>query len=295
MKFKRTVLSLSAIFISLASNAESIKYFKGTDIFLFDFNPSSKEDLLNGKNITQREGYDNQPSFTPDSKSVLYTSMLDKQADIYRYDIENEKISQVTNTPETSEYSPYVMPNSKDISVVMVEKDGVQRLWKYSEDGRSEPVIQDILPVGYYTWADKNTTAMFVLGQHNTLHVFNKEISKHNIVQEDIGRSIHKIPNKNSISFVHKLNDKKFVIKSLTLDDLKEEKITDTLSGSEDYVWTSDGKIIMGNKSDLFIYNPNTKGSWQKIANLKNYGIQEILRLAISPDGKKLALVSNIL
>src|SRR6266852_4575492 len=49
--------------------------------------------------ITNTVGYNNQPSFLPDGRSILYTSIRDKQADIYRYDIRANSTTQVTNTP----------------------------------------------------------------------------------------------------------------------------------------------------------------------------------------------------
>jgi len=67
----------------------------------------------------------------PDGHGVLYTSIRNKQADIYRYDLQSGATTQVTNTAE-SEYSPTLMPDRKNISVVRVEADGkTQRLWKF--------------------------------------------------------------------------------------------------------------------------------------------------------------------
>src|SRR5580765_3976308 len=59
-------------------------------------------------NITHNPGYDNQPSFTPDGRSVLFTSIRGgAQTDIYRYDIAAATLARVTDTPE-GEYSPTV-------------------------------------------------------------------------------------------------------------------------------------------------------------------------------------------
>ena len=43
--------------------------------------------------------------------------------------------TRVTNTPE-SEYSPTVTPDGAHISVIRVEADGTQRLWRFTIDGR---------------------------------------------------------------------------------------------------------------------------------------------------------------
>src|SRR2546427_86768 len=102
--------------------------------------------------ITTFAGYNNQPSFLPDGRSILYTSIRDKQADIYRYDLRSGTTSQVTNTPE-SEYSPTMMPDGKNISVVRVEADGMQRLWKFPLGiGQPSLILERIKPVGYHWW-----------------------------------------------------------------------------------------------------------------------------------------------
>src|SRR5438874_2160559 len=49
------------------------------------------------KKITDFAGYNNQPSFLPDGQSLLYTSIRNKQADIYRYDLRTDATTQVTN------------------------------------------------------------------------------------------------------------------------------------------------------------------------------------------------------
>lgn len=115
--------------------------------------------------FTQHIGYNNQPSFLADDRSVLYTSIRNGQADIYQYDPGFGGTTQATNTPE-SEYSPTLMPDGKNISVVRVEADGTQRLWKFPLTGRGAPslILEDIKPVGYHWWLDKNTLALFILG-----------------------------------------------------------------------------------------------------------------------------------
>src|SRR5207302_845078 len=64
-------------------------------------------------NITNRPGYDNQPAF--DGSAILYTSIRDGQADIWRF--EDGRHTQVTSTPE-SEYSAALSPDGSSISVV---------------------------------------------------------------------------------------------------------------------------------------------------------------------------------
>src|SRR5207247_10005986 len=101
-----------------------------SDIFLVDVKTKAGELKFDEpKKITDFVGYNNQPFFMPDGRGVLYTSIRNKQADIYRYDIRSGLTTQVTNTPE-SEYSTTLMPAGKNISVLRVEADGTPRLWK---------------------------------------------------------------------------------------------------------------------------------------------------------------------
>src|SRR5207244_289976 len=144
-----------------------------TDIFLADLS-TSKGHMQIGRprNITNRKGYDNQPRFFADGKSLFYTSIReDNQADIYQYDVAKGTSRQITATKE-SEYSPTVMPDGKSLSVIRVEADQTQRLWSFPLAG-GEPalLLEKIKPVGYHLWIDKSTLLLFVLGQPDTLQL----------------------------------------------------------------------------------------------------------------------------
>src|SRR4051812_44166465 len=97
-----TLIAVGLIAVPQAVGAQRVP---STDIFLA---PLSIEDghpvIGNPINVTNRPGYDNQPSFTPDGHALLFTSIHDDgQSDIYRYDLATKEITRVTTTPE-SEY-----------------------------------------------------------------------------------------------------------------------------------------------------------------------------------------------
>src|SRR5262245_688827 len=175
-----------------------------TEIFLASLTSSSGA-LTIGRpaNITNSPGYDNQPAFTPDGQSILFTSIRGgTQTDIYRYAIASGVTTRVTNTPE-SEYSPTVTPDRAHISVIRVEADGTQRLWQFTMDGGSPRLmLQDVKPVGYHAWADAKTLVLFVLGSPSTLQIADTTTGRAEIVTRDVGRSIQPIPSRGTISFV---------------------------------------------------------------------------------------------
>ena len=100
-----------------------------TDVWLFKIEKNKTElKLTSPKNITSRTGYDNQPSFSSDSKKIYYVSIReDNQADFYYYDLKNEKTFQLTKTKE-SEYSPTLSADGKFLNSVVVESDSAQRI-----------------------------------------------------------------------------------------------------------------------------------------------------------------------
>jgi hypothetical protein len=253
-------------------------------------------------NITNNPGYDNQPFFTPDGKSVLFTSVRRPatQSDIYRYDIAAKQIAQVTSTPE-SEYSPTVTP-AGNISVIRVELDGnnTQRLWQFTPDGR-EPrlVLENMKPVGYHAWADDHTLALFVLGQPATLQLADTRTGAARIVASDIGRSMQRIPGSHpvrSISFVQR--DRSADKTTLTIKQLNPSSGEITVlipaveGGTEaDTAWTPDGTLLMARGTALYAWKRG-QSAWTEVASLQRLSLSGVTRLAVSPRGDYLALVA---
>lgn len=266
-----------------------------TDIYLLDLTlVKGTIHLGNSTNITQRKGYDNQPSFTPDGGSILYTSIReDNQADIYSYDIKKKTTTRVTTTKE-SEYSPTVMPGGKTFSVVRVEADSTQRLWQFDWDGKNPKLaLEKIKPVGYHAWGNNTTLALFVLGNPFTLQIAHTQTGNAEIVADSIGRALQKIPGKEAISFVHKPSGNEWWVKEVNVTTGTMTTLIQTLPGSEFHAWMPDGTLLMAQGSKLYIWKPGTQKEWKEIGDLQKTGIKNITRVAISPTGKQLAIVAE--
>jgi hypothetical protein len=272
-----------------------------SDIFVFEVKTkldreAKTEELRFGepKKITEVAGYNNQPSFMPDGKTVLYTSFRNGQTDIYRYDLSTGQTIQVTNTPE-SEYSPTLMPDKKNISVVRVEADKTQRLWKFPlAGGQPSLIIENIKPVGYHHWIDDHTVALFVLGgtgKPNFLEIYDLRTGKSEFVVENPGRVLTKVPNQNSFSFVHKVSDKSWEIKAFDLRKRTSASMIATLPGAEDYAWLPSGKLIMAKDSKLFAVVPLSGSQWAEVADFSKAGLKRITRIAVNSSGSRIAVV----
>jgi len=193
-----------------------------TEIFLASFDAAGATPVGRPQNITNSPGYDNQPSFTPDGRAIFFTSNRGgAQTDIYRYDIASAAVTQVTNTPE-GEYAPTVTPDGAHISVIRVEADGTQRLWRFTLDGRSpELVLADVKPVGYHAWVDDHTLALFILGTPASLQIADTRSGKADSVVRGINRSVQRIPGGHTISFVQRLApEREGAVPVLTISEL---------------------------------------------------------------------------
>ncbi len=266
-----------------------------TDIFLADLQWRGDSLFVNQiRKVVAHSGYDNQPLFLPDGKAFLFTSMRGgMQTDVYRYDLYADTVVQVTATPE-SEYSPTPMPDGRHFSAVRVERDSTQRLWQFKLDG-SQPrvLLPNIMPVGYHAWLDSSRVALFVLGDPVTLQIVDIRDQQPQIFLGQIGRCLRKQPGSQAITFVHKISDSEWWIKSLQFPELRFAEIVRTLPGSEDFCWTPAGVLLMGKGSVLYRFDPRRDIAWRPVHDLAEYGVRGITRLAISPDGRKLAIVAQ--
>lgn len=258
-----------------------------TEVYLFDLKMANNIwSITNPINISNNEGYDNQPSFWRDGESILYARTVNSQTDIARYFIESGNTAVLTDTMEGSEYSPTPTPDRK-ISSVRLDTTGLQRLYEYDFRGRNE-ILVDNLVIGYHSWISVTRIVAFVLGDPATMQIINIITGDAEIVGENIGRSLHQIPNSKHFSYVDKSMEK-WTINRMNPETQESFALTPVVEGSEDYAWTPTNQIVMGNGTKLFLWELDF--GWKEIADITEFGIEKISRLSVSPDGSKIAMV----
>lgn len=278
-------------FILLAS---AIIAQPNTDVFLFDINTENGNfELSNMKNISNNDGYDNQPSFL-DNQTILYAGTRNGQTDIVRYNIKyGSKI--FINHTEGGEYSPLKIPGQNAVSAIRLDPDGKQFLYRYNlSNGDSDVLVDDVI-IGYHVWYKNHIIVSSVL-EDGGLSLYTNDIQekKSYLQQKNIGRSLHKIPNSDLVSYISKEDENVWEIKSLNPNSGKTMFIATTVTkGAEDMCWLPDGTILMGFEDKLYTFTPHKTIDWTEAALLEGYNIKNITRVAVSPDGKKLALVGE--
>jgi hypothetical protein len=266
----------------------------GTDIWAFRLSGNTLGvDLTSAIRVTQRTGYDNQPHFPPGERLILYTAIDSLgQADIWSYDLNTGDRKNVTRSDPESEYSATVMPSRVRFSAIRVEADSTQRLWSFDSGGANpEVILRDIQPVGYHAWLDDDRLALFVLGTPATLQIASAAEGTAEVVAEDIGRSVHRIPGRETVSFVQWLESGAGWINEYNPETGETTQLAPLLVGNEFYAWTAEGVLVMGQGSKLFRFTPSESETWEEIADLKSAGILTISRLSLSPGGGWLAVV----
>lgn len=264
-----------------------------TEVYLMDINHvDGKMELTNLRNISDNEGYDNQPSFY-DNNTILFSSTRNGQTDIAKYDISSATISWISDTPGGGEYSPLRIPNSRDISAVRLDTSGLQRLYRYDiSSGNSEKIRKDT-KVGYHVWYSENILVNTILVENRMdLVVSNLKDSTSSTVQDRVGRALHRIPNTELVSYIAK-DQETWLIKSLHPLTGATEIISQLPPKTEDITWLTDGSILAPAGNVLYRFKPESKENPQSI-NLSEYEeVNSISRMSVSPDGKYLALVSQ--
>jgi WD40 repeat protein len=243
-------------------------------------------------NISNSAGYDNQPSFSNDGRSILFTSMRHgNQTDIYQYNLPSGPLSQLTRTEE-SEYSPEFLPGDEHFTVVRVEKDEAQRMWRFRKDGRKPRLfMRDMYDVGYYSRLSDNYYALFVLPEPFTLQYVQVKNQRPLILDKEIGRSIKAIPGTDQFVYISKKDSSEWMIKQYDTGDKKFQQIAGIIPEAEDMTWGPDKNLFMAHNAIICYFDYQKTNSWYQLADLSSWGIENIYRLAFSPDGQWLAFV----
>jgi len=281
------VLGLAFLTLGAAADAQ--------DIFVFDLHRDTGRYVLeNGRNVTERAGYDNQPFFNADSQSFLYNSMRTPLGDVYEYDLKTGETRQVTDTPDVPEFSP--MPDAEEgkITVVRENTSPDQTVWRVDRmSGESEWALSSREPIGYYRFNRRGDALVWVRYAF-TMHLFRRGVEGSTFIMGHAAPSTPKlIPGTESFSFVHRQVNGQSWIKRLDPADLSITPVAPTLRGQIYYAWTPDGVLLSADGSVLHQWTPGESLAWSEIVDLADSGLRGITRMRVSPDGTKIAIVAE--
>ena len=268
-----------------------------TEVYLFDLDwKNGIPSLSNPKNISNNHGYDNQPSFW-DNDVLLFSSTRAGQTDIKQFNITKGSTSKwISNTPTGSEYSPMRIPGSDNISSIRLDLNGLQRLYKYDNPTGESESLSD-LKIGYQLWYNEHILVCTVLVKNQmNLVLVDFEKKSQLMVAENVGRSLHKIPGTNQISYISKTSAKKklWQIMSLDIESNKKDTVLNLPFPIEDMAWLRDGTILTPNNNTIAKYHPKKDSVWTDFNVFNKDQVFKISRMAVNPAGTRLALVTDV-
>lgn len=286
----KNLLFLITILTTIFSFAQ-----ENTEVFVFDISPAYEGlQLLNPRNISNNEGYNNQPSFIS-NEAVIFAGNNDGQTDISEYNLTSGRQKWVNSKTDGGEYSPQKSPSNSDIAAVRLDTDGLQRLYQYDvQTGNSKEILKD-LQVAYFAFYNGKKMLAAVLNVDKLDLVMIDLPSKSvDTIFHNAGRSLQKVPKTSSMSYSLVNEEGNLDLYLIDMNSYESFFVSELPIGIQDYSWINDTQILVGSGSRLYMYDTLGGSEWNRVASIEEYGIKNITRLAISPNGKKLAVVAEI-
>ncbi len=291
----RTTLALAlSLVVSTAAHAQP-----STDIWLGSLDLSGERvaitDLVN---ITQRPGYDNQPAFFPDQRTLAYTTQRDGRPHAVLYDLATGSVRLL---PGARGFSPTPTDDGKQLMVTFAGRVALHDL-----DGTLLRELTDTVRVGYYSRVDARTFVLFINDPERRIVVYDVDGNTLETLSRGAVTPLVKVPNENAYTFVAETGfpsaaadqasgDRpiQLELRRLDLDQRRVQTIAAIpFPTSGHHAWTPRQTLLMASGSTIFEWSPTAPDTWKPVATLDDPDLHYVSRIVISPRGDRIAIVS---
>jgi len=250
--------------------------------------------------LTNDRGWNMQPSFSPDGRLLLYTSVrgnANAPSQVYAYDLEEGRERQVTRTLE-NENSPTVEPDGRSFVAVRWKPETLFTEfgpWRYSLAG--EP-LGPLLPapdtVGYFHRLDEHTFALMRPGDTFSVALHDLRTGTTRVVAHPSAPLPPRpIPGARAFSFTRTDSLGAHRIVRVALPTGLTSDLGPTLPGRTSHVWTPSGTLLMARGNRLFQRSPDAP-EWRELARFEAPELQQLTAYAVNPAGDRLVLLSPL-
>lgn len=286
---KRQILLIFFILSNLIFSQEK------SSVFLFDIRTDTDEIQLSGfQKISETSGYTNQPSFISDRELVFSSQKKEDLPQIVHFNLKTNRLKTVFHQAESGAYSPQAIPGTTDIAAVRLHKNGKQALYLHSS---KDEKIREILPdlqVAYYVFYDAGTILATVLnGKTMDLVLIDPVKNEADTLFHNAGRSLQKVPKSEYLSYTLVNENGKLDLYFLDMKTREHIFILELPGLVQDYLWINPYQILIGMNNWIFLKDLMGSSEWRRMAAIEKYNISNITRMAVSPDGKKIAVVGS--
>ena len=246
--------------------------------------------------INKTATYINQPTFSADGESLFFTleQGMDAaaQTDIGRYRIADKKQDMLTKTA-LSEYSPTLLPDGSGVSVVVVEADQTQRLWKVDWQGNTSLLNAEPKGVGYHAWGGDQDLLLFILGDKEDNHTvrYLDKGGKLTTLATGVGRALSWQPGTQKGYYTEAKDNQLY----LSFYDVQTKTTSATElalpAGGQDLVWWSENVLLVSAGSKIYQWQVTGKQGWTMWLDLSKDCATEVSRFALNKERNQLAFV----
>jgi ketosteroid isomerase-like protein len=253
-------------------------------------------------NISKHPGYDNQPAFFADGRLVFTSqiAVLDESGHAVQariYDFANGTSAAI---PGALGFSPTPTADGS----LMLLREG--KVWLHETSGK-EHTLTETNDAGYFSRFDDRTWVLYMNDKQRRIVIYDATTKALDTIAVGSATAPFRIPGKRAVTFVavepfpapegeavKTAPPRTLVLRRLDLDDRKVTTLaTIPFATSGSHVWTSRNTILMASGHTIYEWNPARPDDWRTAAQFDNPELQGLTRIALSPRGDRIALVST--
>ena len=294
---------IALLLLLLASTVTLSAQINDSEVWVGSLDLSGDRFAISGLvNISNHPGYDNQPAFLPDGARVVFTSqiaVLDETGHAVQAVIHDLTSHASAPVPGALGFSPTPAADGG----LMLLREG--RVWLHDAAGK-ESVLTETSDAGYFARFDDRTWVLFMNDKQRRIVIYDATTKVLETMAVGAASAPIRIPGKRAVTFVavepfpppegeaaKTAPPRKLYLRQLNLEDRQVTTLATIPFGtSGSHVWTARGTVLMAAGHTIYEWNPAHPDSWQPVAQLDNPELQGLTRIALSPRGDRIALVS---
>jgi uncharacterized protein (TIGR02246 family) len=253
------------------------------------------------RNVSNHDGYDNQPAFFPDNNTLVYTSERGSLADtglgLHAFLVD---LRTGARTPLTDARGFSPTPTADGRNLMMLRQG---RVWLHGLDGKELRALTETNDAGYYSRFDDRTYALFMNDKDRRIVIYDAQKKSLDTMSIGANTAPYRVPGQQAVTFVAEepfpRPEGSEVARTLYLRrlDLKARKVTTLatipFATGGQHVWTSRGTILIASGNTIYEWSPARPAEWKPVYRATDSELQGISRIAISPKADWIALVST--